>query len=84
MEIAYTKEKLLNLLEEIQEELDTLDAMLLNSFNQNMHLVKDHITSLNDIERGITTMEKKMAASKLTIHTDGPRQQMPLYLNLAK
>ncbi|MEK4652463.1 MULTISPECIES: hypothetical protein [unclassified Niallia] len=84
MENAYTKEKLLNMLEEIQEELDTLDEVLLNSGKQNMQLVKEHITSLTDIERGIAAMEKKIAGSKLNIRTDSQRQRMPLYLNLAK
>lgn len=84
MENVYTKEMLLIMLEEIQEELDTLDAMLINSSNQNMFLVKEHITSLNEIEREIAAMEKKIAVSNLSTHTDGPPQLMPLYLNLAK
>ncbi|WP_400241948.1 hypothetical protein AB3U99_14330 [Niallia sp. JL1B1071] len=86
MEIAYTKEKLLNMLEEIQEELDTLDATLLKSKNQNMQLIEEHITSLNEIENLMATLEKKISASPLCIPSDLPpyARKMPLYLNLAK
>lgn len=86
MEITYTKEKLLLMLEEIQEELNLLDATLVKSKNQNMQIIKEHITSLNQIENGLADLEKKNAVSQLGVSTDVPTYstQQPLYLNLAK
>ncbi len=84
MEKNYTKEKLLIMLEEIQEELEILDATLLNARNQTTQLVKKHMTSLNNIEKGMAAMEKKIAASQSELPSNVPSRQMPLYLNLAK
>lgn len=86
MEIAYTKEKLLNMLEEIQDELNLLDETLVKSKNQNMHFIKEHINSLNEIENGMAILEKKNSVSQLDIPKDVPTytKQLPLYLNLAK
>lgn len=84
MEKNYTKEKLLIMLEEIQEELEILDATLLNARNQKTQLVKKHMTSLNNIEKGMAAMEKKIAASQSGLPSKVPPRQMPLYLNLAK
>jgi uncharacterized protein YfkK (UPF0435 family) len=86
MEITYTKEKLLMMLEEIQEELNVLDETLLKSKNQNMQFIKEHIDSLNEIENGMAILEKKNSVSQLGISTDvaSYTRQLPLYLNLAK
>lgn len=86
MEITYTKEKLLMMLEEIQEELNVLDETLVKSKNQNMQFIKEHIASLNEIENGMAILEKKNSVSQLGISTDDASytRQLPLYLNLAK
>ncbi|WP_312096778.1 hypothetical protein [Niallia sp.] len=86
MENTYTKEKLLIMLEEIQEELDSLDETLLKSKNQNMQLIQEHITSLNEIEKGMTTFEKKISTGQMDVSSGvSPyARQLPLYLNLAK
>jgi len=86
MEIAYTKEKLLNMLEEIQEELDALDETLFKSRNQNMQLIEEHITSLNELENVMDTLRENISASQVCNPTDlSPyARKMPLYLNLAK
>ncbi|HEO8421284.1 TPA: hypothetical protein VBX77_003317 [Yersinia enterocolitica] len=86
MEITYTKEKLLIMLEEIQEELNVLDATLVKSKNQNMQFIKDHIDSLNEIENGMAILQKKDSVSQLGVSTDVATYpiQRSLYLNLAK
>ena len=74
------------MLEEIQEEIDTLDATLLKSKNQNMQFIREHITSLNEIEKGMTTLENKISTGQMDVPVDvsAYAKQMPLYLNLAK
>ena len=41
-------------------------------------------TRLNNIEKGMAAMEKKIAASQSGLPSNVPPRQMPLYLNLAK
>ena len=83
---AYSKEKLMMMLEEIQEELDTLDSTLSQSRNETMQRVKDHMISLSEIENKMNRLEEKIAVTEIATskaHSLFSRQA-PLSLNLAK
>jgi len=86
MDTVYSKESLLFLLEEIQEELELLNKCFLEEQANSRNLVNNHMKTLEKMEESMNKFEKKVDLScennKFVLPKSNRR--VALHLNLAK
>ena len=86
MDKVYSKESFMFMLEEVYEELESLNQMFIQESKKSLETVENHMNKLEDIEASLDRMENKVNIELINKKQVAPNyhKKLALHLNLAK